>query len=124
MLSPQNCCFPSLAKATSERVIDQPAIQNRFANVHDRMMQHALVEAWRCDHPLFGIPDQKLLKSTDRDCPLTNRLRHFSNTVIETGCKLPHHSLSPSPTGSFVERHPQIFRLVNPIKQIRCSPDN
>ena len=69
VLSPQNRRLPSLALPTGEPIVDQPAIEDRLADVHDRMMQHALVEARGRDHPLFGIPDQELLESTDRERP-------------------------------------------------------
>ena len=121
VLSPQNRRLPSLALPAGERIVDQPAIKDRLADVHDPMMQHALVETWGRDHPLLGIPDQELLKSTDRERPLANGFRHGRDALIKARRELSHHRLPPSPAGGFMEGQPQILWLGNLIKQVRRS---
>ena len=53
----------AFALAAGIGIVNEPAFKNRFADVHDGMMEHALLEARRGDQPLLRIVDDELVES-------------------------------------------------------------
>ena len=68
--------FTSLTPATSERVINQPAIKYRLTDIHHRMMQHSFMEARCRDHSFLWIADDELMKSPEWNCAIADLRNH------------------------------------------------
>jgi hypothetical protein len=53
---------PTAADTAGKSIVDQPAIQNRFANIHDGMMHDPLLETRSCDNTFLRVSNYKLVK--------------------------------------------------------------
>jgi hypothetical protein len=54
--------FATVTDTAGKSVVDQPAIQNRLANVHDRMMHDPFLETRSRDNTLLRVSNYKLVK--------------------------------------------------------------
>lgn len=81
--------FTSLTPATSERVINQPAIKYRLTDIHHRMMQHSFMEVRCRDHSFLWIADGELMKSPEWNCAIADLRNHGCCPGIQVFRKLP-----------------------------------
>jgi hypothetical protein len=55
-------CLAATADPTSKRVVDQPTIHYRFANIYKRMMHNPLLETRGRDNTFLRVSNHELMK--------------------------------------------------------------
>jgi hypothetical protein len=94
-----------LILATGERVGDQPALEDRLAQIHDRVVQQ-----------LFGVEDRELVVNPQGKVASEQGRPHPIEVVVQPGDKRPHVTLRPLADQRLVNREPQIVAVDDPLK--------
>ena len=80
---------PAFAPAAGERVGDQPALEDRLADVHDRVVQHPLAKTGCRDQPLLGVEDRELVVHAQREVASQQGRPHPVQVVVRAGRRTP-----------------------------------
>jgi hypothetical protein len=122
LLRPPQRGDPSLAGAAGVGVRDQPALEERLADVHDRVVQHALGEAGGRDDTLLGVVNDELPEPPDREGARTELGRHACQVLIEVTAELLRLGARALAAQRPRKGQAQVVAVEDPLKQRTRSP--
>ena len=110
---------PVPCRAAGKRVGNQPPLEDRLANVHDRVVQDPLAKAGRGDQPLLGIEDRELMVNLPAESsPRVRVVRHPRQIVVQARDEGPGVRLRALPSSALPTAMRRFSRSM--IRSKRC----